>query len=103
MSQILDAARKNLVIYRLAIIYCVLFSVNSLTTAIVASLLNTNWRDLDQTSKFLLVIVVIQNWTGVLLAFFNKTMSRIGSGQPPLTTGDTAFLTQSTIQTTSKP
>lgn len=94
MRQILSQAKQSLIIYRLAIAYGLLFSANALFSAIVASFLNTNWSDLNRTSKFLVIVVIAQNWTGVLLAFLNKTLSRIESGQPPIQTGDTTQFTQ---------
>lgn len=86
----------------MAILMIVLFSINSLTTAIVASFMNTDWSTLSPTSKWLLVTVVVQNWTGTLLAFFNKTLSRIESGKSPFESGDTQTFTKTpTIETSS--
>lgn len=82
----------------MAILMIVLFSLNSLCTAIVASFMNTEWSTLTPTSKILLITVVLQNWTGTLLAFFNKTMSRIESGKSPFESGDTQTFTKSSIQ-----
>lgn len=89
MSELIAQAKQSLLTYRLAIVYGCLFSVNALATAIVASFMNTNWNDLNATSKFLLVVVVTQNWAGQMLAFLNKTMARIQNDQPPIQTGDT--------------
>lgn len=75
--------------YKMAIVIGMLFSINSLSTAIVASFMNADWANLDGTSKFLLVVVVIQNWTGTMIAFANKTLARIEQGKLPLETGDT--------------
>lgn len=80
---------KLAVAYKMAILIGALFSINALSTAIVASFMNTDWAQLNTTSKFLLVIVVLQNWTGTMLAFFNKTLSRVEQGKFPIDTGDT--------------
>lgn len=76
-------------VYKMAILMGVLFSCNALFTAIVASFMNTDWSTLSPTSKFLLIVVVLQNWTGTLIAFFNKTIARIEQGKFPIDTGDT--------------
>lgn len=76
-------------VYKMAIFIGFLFTLNSLSTAIVASFMNADWANLDGTSRFLLVVVVLQNWTGTMIAFFNKTLSRIEQGKFPIDTGDT--------------
>lgn len=80
---------KLALVYKMAILIGVMFSFNALATAIVASFMNTDWNQLNATSKFLLVIVVLQNWTGTMLAYFNKTLSRVEQGKFPIDTGDT--------------
>lgn len=75
--------------YKLAILMGILFSVNSLASAIVASFLNTEWSSLGPTTRFILIVVIIQNWTGTLLAFFNKSVARMEQGKFPFETGDT--------------
>lgn len=80
MSALISTALQ----YRIAIFYGVLFSLNALFTAIIASFMNTEWSSLTETKKFLLVILILQNWTGVLIAFLNQTISRITNGGPIL-------------------
>jgi hypothetical protein len=72
---------KKVVYYRMVIFYIVLFSINSLATAIVASFMNNEWFNMSYTTRFLVVVIVIQNWTGTLLAFFNKSVSNVESGK----------------------
>lgn len=69
--------------YWLIAVYVFLFSINALCTAILASLQSVEWPNLDQTTKFCIVIAVLANWTGVLLAFFNKHWSQVSEGNPP--------------------
>ncbi len=88
--------------YRLAIFIGFLFTVNSLASAIVASFLNTDWSSLSGTSKFLVIIVVFQGWTGTMLAYFNKTLTRLEAGKTPFETGDSeprAFVKSDLIKT----
>lgn len=70
--------------YKLALFYGGLFSLNALSTSIVTSFLNVNWGMLSGTEKFLIVVLVVQNWTGTMLAFFNKTLSRVEKGLGPI-------------------
>lgn len=82
----MGAISKQLSVYKLVIVYILLFSFNSLCTAVDAAMLNNNWADMTTTVKFLTIIVVLQNWTGVLLAFFNKSLSQAEAGQFPIDT-----------------
>ena len=79
-----QAIKENIIKYRLAIFYGVLFSFNALASAITASFLNVEWDSLSGTSKFLLIIVVAQNWTGTMLAFMSKTIARLDQGLDPV-------------------
>lgn len=90
----MSRAISNLMYYRLAIAYAVLFSLNSACTAIATSLTNSEWSDLSPSSKFMIVILIVANWTGTMLAFLNKTLSRLQQGNPPLASGDTAVITK---------
>lgn len=91
-----ETIKNGVARYKLVIFYVCLFSFNSLSTAIVASFLNTEWSSLSSTSKFLLVVVVVQNWTGSMLAFFNKSLARVEQGKSFLETGDTQMITKQT-------
>lgn len=90
--------------YKMAILIGILFSINALATAIVLSFMNVSWSQLDPTSKFILIVGILQNWTGTMLAFFNKSLSRVEQGKFPIDTGDTnptAFVkttTETTVQ-----
>lgn len=80
---------KNAIVYKMVILYVFLFSFNSLASAIIASFLNTDWQQLKPTAKFILVVVILQSWTGTMLAFFNKSIQRAEQGQPFIPTGQT--------------
>lgn len=97
MGDILANAKQNIALYRMAIAYGVLFSINSLTTAIVLSFMNTTWDQLDHTSKFLLVVGILQNWTGTLLAFLSKAARRLESGETPIPQVDTTLVTKQAL------
>ena len=89
MSEMMQNAGKSLIVYKMAILIGVLFSINALMLAIIAALTNVEWEHLTPTSKFLVYAVILANWTSTMLAYFNKTLARIEQGQPPVPTGDT--------------
>ena len=96
---------QKAMLYKMVFLMLVLFSINALASAIMLSFLNVDWSQLSPTSKFLIWVAVLQNWTGTLLAFFNKSISRVEQGRFPIDTGDTnpqAFV-RTTTETTVKP
>ena len=91
-----DAAWKQAWKFRMAIVYCFLFSVNSLLTTLIASLVNADWSAMNTQSKLLLYFVVGANWTGTMLAFMSKNSKKLEDGDLP---DDTT----STVTTTGTP
>lgn len=90
-------------LYKMAILIGVLFSINALSSSIVASFMNTEWSTLSGTSKFLLIVVILQGWTGTMLAFFNKTLGRIEAGKTPFDSGNTTTFTRPPQQPSPQP
>ena len=88
---------------KMAVAWGVLFSLNSLGTCIMVALNNTVWVELTAQKKFVLVLGVMVNWTGVILAFVSKTVARLEAGKLPPTNGDTSFLTKDEVPTTTQP
>jgi hypothetical protein len=108
MKTFLDATKEGILAYRIAILYGVLFSVNALAGAIIASFINVEWSSLSGTSKFLLVVAVLQIWTGTMLAFCSKTVANVQKGRLPFVApadGDTQQFTlqQTTVATQTGP
>lgn len=67
----------------------ILFSVNSLCSCMVAALAGAGkWDALDGTAKFIIVICIIGNWTGTLLAFGSRAVERYLQGKTPLPPAD---------------
>lgn len=82
---------------RIAILYFLLFSLNSLMTSIIMSFLNTDWETLTSQKRFLLICVIMQSWTGTILAFMYKTATKVQEGKSILvaeTTTDTTVITK---------
>jgi len=101
-------AKVNIWEFRMAIFWFLLFSVNSLTTAINGALMGTQWSTLDGQTKFMIVFSIASNWTGTIMAFTSKQANRIkttGDLFPLGGSSDTQFLQQTTkiSQTTEAP
>lgn len=80
--------------YKLTIVYLALFSINALFTSVLASLQGLEWRDMTPTARTCVFMAIGANWTGVILAFLNQSISRTIHGQPFLPTGDTTVTTK---------
>jgi hypothetical protein len=71
------------------VIYFALFSFNALATSTLAALVGTKWGVLTGQEKFLIGVAIAANWTGLILVFIQKSVSRLSHGKPPIETGDT--------------
>ncbi len=75
---------------KLAITIGAFFSINALALAVIAALSGVDhWEALTTTQQVVIAAAVLGNWTHTMLAWFNKTLSRIESGKPPVETGHT--------------
>lgn len=63
--------------YHMAILWFVLFSVNALCTSIVASMAGCVWGNLGTQEKFTIVMAIIGNWTGTIMAYISKSSKKI--------------------------
>lgn len=68
--------------YRIAVFWFLLFSVNSLCTSITASMAGSVWMNLGEQEKFTVIVAIIGNWTGTIMAFLSKASSRIKQDKP---------------------
>lgn len=99
MSDNVKSAGATIWEWRMAIFWFCLFSVNTLCTSITAALVGADWAQLDTQSKLMIVIAVIGNWTGAIMAFVSKQAQKIQKGELPIPTGETAFLENKINQT----
>ena len=83
--------------FRMAIIYCFLFTINSLGTVVVAGLVNSDWYAMNTQSKFLFYAMVTINWTGTMMAFLSRNAKKLEDGDLP---DDSS--TTTTVQTASQ-
>ena len=97
MSDMINKALE----WKMAAVWFILFSFNSLATCLIASLVNCNWVQMDGKAKLLMGLVVFANWTGTIMALIVNAGKRIQQGQPLFPTGDTQFMTQTHSETDS--
>ena len=77
MTEFFNKARVAAVYWRMAILWFGLFSLNSLGTAILASLAGADWATLNTQARFTICVSVFVNWTGTIMAFLSKASHRL--------------------------
>lgn len=74
------------------ILHFALFSFNALATSTTAALIGTKWEALATQEKFMIFVAVAANWTGLILVYLQRGISRIQSGKLPVPNGDTEHI-----------
>lgn len=82
--------------YRIGIFWFCLFSLNSLGTCLLAASSGCVWDNLDWQSRVNVILALIVNWTGTIMAYVSKAAKKIEQGQNPIGDGDTQIITKST-------
>lgn len=83
-----------LLIYKLAIVRALLYSTTTAGTTFLAAVQNVDFPSMTHWNQFCLLLGVFITWAGTMIAFLDKTSSRIASGQSVFETGQTEFLTR---------
>lgn len=84
MAELIQKTKEAALAYKLAIFWFFLFSVNSLCTCIVASMAGSVWHNLGTQEKFTVIVAILGNWTGTIMAFISKTAQKIEKGELPI-------------------
>ena len=100
---------KNVVwAYRIAICWFFVFSLNALATAILAASIGTMWADLHYQDRFEIVLAIIVNYTGTMMAFMSKAAKKVEDGGSIVdlavsgsSNGGTQMITKTDIQSTT--
>lgn len=71
-------------LYRLAVIYAVLFGLASLGTSILGVLSNASWKDMDGQGKFMAVVSIALNLVNAMIAFVSKEAKKLADGSNPI-------------------
>ena len=84
---VISQKRKVQLVWVMTITLVLLFTVNSLGTCIIAALMGKQWTILPLEEKFLLIVIVIVNWSTMMMAFLNRSISHLlGDVAVPLAT-----------------
>lgn len=86
MKALLNNVSAKAVLYRMAILWAIFFSVNSLGSAIMVALAGTEWENCDTQTKFLIYVAIAVNWTNTLIAYLNKGIAAMADS-PDLISG----------------
>ncbi len=77
VQQFAGEAKIKVLEWYMAVCWFVLFTINALCTAILASLVNSDWDNMNHQSKFLMVVAVLGSWANTMLAFFSKAAKKV--------------------------
>jgi hypothetical protein len=101
----MDQTVKKVALYRIAIGWAMLFSLNALGTAILGAIVNVDWAKLNTQAKSIIFITTFVNWSGTMMAFFSQAAKRLEEGQLPMNggngikaPGDTQIITKEQIE-----
>ncbi len=82
MPEFLDKAKAQVLLYKIAIIFVILYSMDSIATAFVSVMIDTSWSDLDGTQKMIRIALICKAWASAMLAFFTNVGKKLQNDQP---------------------
>ncbi len=77
MGDLFSKATLRVIAWRMAIFWFVLFSINALFTATIAALTGTDWEAINNQKRFLIVLAILTNWTGTIMAFVSRAAGKL--------------------------
>lgn len=94
MKELGTKAWANVLLWKLAIVKAVLFSMVTFGTAIQTASIAGDYESLSPWKRGLLWIGVFVLWGNQMLSFFDKAAASVKDGKPPIGTnaGQTDFL-----------
>ena len=90
----LNNARLQLVLWKLAIARFTLYSLSTLISSFMTANATVAWTSLSGWERFIVILGCVGSWTTTMIAFLDKTSSQISKGQIP--GGDTQIITKQT-------
>lgn len=93
MKSFISSIQKNAVIWGIVVLHTILFTISSMASCIMGSLVGTNWATLDNQGRFMVVLAVLVNWALVMMAFLNKSVQKIQQGAIPIGSEDAEIIT----------
>ena len=104
MTEIFTKAKTQAMLWRVSIIFCILYSLDAIATAFVSVMIDTQWSELDGTQKLIRVALISKAWASSMLAFFTNVGKKLESDEPLFTTRRTdTQVTQQTTEVQSEP
>lgn len=100
MSIFFTKAKEQIIIYWLLGFYALVFSLSALASCALASLIGTDWKSMDKQGHLEIYLSVFVNWSTIMLAFFNKSASRLAANQLPIAPDDSQLITASSTKKT---
>lgn len=88
----IDSRNRARLYWAGVILYFALFSFNAWATSVMDALVGVKWDAITGQERFLIVVAILANWTGLVLVFVQKGMARLASGKAPIATGDTEHI-----------
>lgn len=93
MKELGTKAWANVLLWKLAIVKVVLFSLVTLGAAWQVATAGMDFGALSYWDRVNIVVGILVLWGNQMISFFDKTASQISSGRPPIgATGDTELL-----------
>jgi hypothetical protein len=86
MPKLFSVSQIQKIAWGMAIAYIILFSFGSLATATIAAFTGVDWSALSHTKRMVIVVAIIANWAGTMLAFLNTSLQKMNdyiNSQPP--------------------
>lgn len=84
MSDWLNKAQRQWLLWRMGIVICLLATIDSLASSITSVMIGSEWSDLLPTEKFLRVCLVLKMWAGTMTALFVRLSSRVERNEFPI-------------------
>lgn len=96
MKEFLLGQAEKMILMRLAIVRILLYTLWSMGCSWQSCMANVLWGNLTMSEKINIFVAMFVNWSTVMLAFLDRTISRISSGQNPLTVDERRDLAKET-------
>ena len=92
MREFLHKTGQQWLLWRMAIVRCILFSAVTFGTALQTATVGVEYPELSGWNKTMLWVGIFVLWGNQMLSFLDKTAGRLAEGKPPIGDGNTEFL-----------
>lgn len=95
--------RAKSLVATLTIVWFILFSINCLCSSIIGAVTGKYWSQIDPQDRFVIVVSITMNWTGMIMAFLYQAVQRVKHGGNPLIDVDESTTVTTTTETKVTP